>query len=255
MRFPRLFVLIALAFSTIALHGQAALGTQGWIFSSTTSFITTSGIQNIDIPPIANAPFSATVLLQGAGRRSYERVARDSAGRVFEEHHSIVDIRDGCPYISEKADNCSTPEPWVTDLVYIDPVQHTAYDCTPKGHLCRALSYKLMAVSTQEASTSPTFRIAVKALGQKKIDGLQAIGSLQTIPMRQRIQIHPMPGNPHTATREVWYSPDLHIDLKVKHSFLTASESSQVKNLKRSEPNPKLFVPPAKYKLPSTLQP
>ena len=94
-------------------------------------------IDGIDIPPIANAPFSAKVLvtwdepLIGGGtlsRKYYTLVARDSQGRVHRE------TRDFVP-----AD--STAEPPLRSLTITDPVAGTLTKCMQAAMTCTTSQY------------------------------------------------------------------------------------------------------------------
>ena len=104
-------------------------------------------IEGIDIPPIANAPFSAKVVvtwdepLIGGGtvsRKYYTLVARDSQGRVHRE------TRDFVP-----AD--STAEPPLRSLTIIDPVAGTRTKCTQAALTCATSEYHPRIALTQQS--------------------------------------------------------------------------------------------------------
>lgn len=236
MRFPRLAVLILFTCPPAVLRAQFPLPPN----QPLAVIPLTESIQNLHILPTANAPFSAMVsvnvrshFLNDDSKWSYQRIARDSAGRIFEEVRNFAD--EGCG-----DDPCPIPTPWVTDRIYIDPIQHTAYDCTTKGRLCHVISYERMTVPALDARRRPRLSARGKDLGKKKIDGLWAVGSVQTLGFQ---------------VKTTWYSADLHIYLDTKYASYPSGfdvQSYQIKNLKRSEPSPTLFVPPAKYKFASS---
>lgn len=250
MRFPRLTALLPFAFSMFILSAQVS--TPAWP-NEAPSFTTISGLNTLWIAPIPNAPFSATVSLQGYDRQSYATVARDSAGRVFEELRSLVPPNgrcdEGCGDGGEPG-----PEPWVTDRIYIDPTHNTAFDCVANRHrLCFTLPYARMAGSTQQFHADPKLGASFRPMGTRRIDGIQATGVRQSFRAFQSASPGPPPihRTANISTRQIWYSPDLQMDLLVKNSFDRTLQSLQVKTLKRSEPAAKLFSTPANYKLTS----
>ena len=259
LRFPRLDILIPLVFSTLTLSAQTAPGPQGSIVLNTVTIPTANGTkvisitradgaEGIYIPPIARAPFSATVFLSSSTGmdsntgHSYSYVARDSAGRISIEGRTIVYSREQSPCYSSSdfCDDIGKPDatPALIDRIYIDPVQHTYYDCTTKDRLCHSLPYQSAIINPVANPVHPL------AIGQKKIDGLQAIGTRETITTV-----------PFQKTDEVWYSPDLQIELSSKRSSPNKSRSVQVKSLKHSEPSSKLFALPSGYKIVATPPP
>ncbi len=253
MRFPRLFVLVPLTFSAIALHAQTSTGPADSLTfqaaaiqtpngAKVASVARVDGTQDLYVPPVPNAPFSATVLLNigGVGRlpaNSYSSVARDSAGRVVIENrttafsHDLVDCSGSSDVCNSNPPAQETPN--LRDRIYIDPVRQTYYNCTVKDHLCHALPYQ--SAITQRPENGLPFTPTTQSIGQKKIDGLQTIGTRKTTA-------------PYHETDETWYSRDLQINLLTKRTILNKTQSLQVKDPCRSEPNPKLFTLPSGYK-------
>jgi hypothetical protein len=205
------------------------------------------------IPPIPNAPFSANVsstrIDSNGVAEGHRRIARDRTGRVFYEHRSLVSIPDiqnagtGTGTSIRALDTDSPSDSYsVTQTLYTDPVRHVAYICTPLKRICYACPYGLVNKATQPPS--PNVAVTVTALGQKKIDGLNVIGSRKVLVANNSQHIF-------DTTIESWYSPDLQINLMTKRSDgpFRGEETSHVQHLKRSQPNPKLFTLPANYKV------
>jgi hypothetical protein len=94
-------------------------------------------INNIDIPPLPNAPFTATVTaewtrkLEDGGTLStsnHRTVARDSSGRIFQERRFLV----------PGGDKNSSP---ISELDFSDPNLHELYICLPSIRTCRLHNY------------------------------------------------------------------------------------------------------------------
>jgi hypothetical protein len=168
-------------------------------------------IEGIDIPPIANAPFSAKVMvtwdepLVGGGtlsRKYYTLVARDSQGRVHRE------TRDFVP-----AD--STTEPPLRSLTITDPVADTLTKCMQAALTCTTSQYHSRLALTQQPAGGPlavsTSNVRSESLGNQTIDSLTAVGTRQT---RTTVS-GPRVILSHT---DLWYSPDLQMYLSVVRS-------------------------------------
>ena len=84
-----------------------------------------------------------------------------------------------------------------------------------------------------------------KTLAPREIDGVKATGQVRSyeIPAGELGN-----RNPIVVSDETWYAPDLHITLSSKHSDPRTGDSLfRIENLKRDEPAPALFAPPADY--------
>src|SRR5215471_12168456 len=89
-------------------------------------------IASIAVPPLPNAPFSATVqtewtkyLADGTTQfiHNHRVIARDSLGRVFQERTTFVP--NGSP---------SDSQVWRTELA--EPATHTVAYCDTRSHVC-----------------------------------------------------------------------------------------------------------------------
>src|SRR5579863_8906233 len=95
-------------------------------------------IVGIDIPPVANAPFTARVLvtwnqpLVGGGtvsRKYYTQVARDSQGRVRRETRGFIPAS-------------SNAEPPLLSFAITDPVAGSRVTCTQDSMNCTVVDFR-----------------------------------------------------------------------------------------------------------------
>jgi hypothetical protein len=190
----------------------------------------------MNIPPIAGAPFSATVVIeaQREGSESYPEVfrtislvARDSFGRTHSETRRLMPENfHGSPQLMK--------------VHLFDPRTriYTVYDPTQK-------------VATQEtvpkqpnAADAPNPFDHVEDLGVSTLNGLKTKGTRRTVIKARGIR------KPVEIEDEEWYSEDLHINLLVRHSDpRIGTNTIGVSNLKREEPPASMFEVPAGYKI------
>jgi hypothetical protein len=199
-------------------------------------------IEGIDIPPIANAPFSAKVVvtwdepLIGGGtvsRKYYTLVARDSQGRVHRE------TRDFVP-----AD--STAEPPLRSLTIIDPVAGTRTKCSQAALTCTTSEYHSRMALTQQAGGPLVVSkgdVRSENLGNQTIDSLTAVGTRET---RTTVS-GPRVILSHT---DLWYSPDLQMYLSVARNDPQLGQLTlTVTDLVRGGPDHSLFDVPPGYEV------
>jgi hypothetical protein len=207
---------------------------------------TREGIQSIVILPKTGAPFSAVVVTEwtrllddgtSTTIKNHRIVARDSTGRIFEERR----------YFSPTGDKVETP---LSNLQYSDPDRHEYYNCVPTAKVCTLSAYYEPASVTTDASAGiklPQGTIH-EDLGQQRIYDLDAIGTRETT----TINYLGAEGNPHpeALVKEFWYSPWLEINVIVKRQEPRGGKQSfAVQNIDLTEPDPKLFIPPADYRV------
>lgn len=205
-------------------------------------------VNNITILPIKNSPFNAVVsatftrtLADGTtvtvGNQK-RKVARDSAGRIFQERRAIGPLDD--KHTSE-----------IRQLEYSDPATHELIACNPFQHICRIMNY-FMPESVSMRPVGPFDngkRILTRQdLGRSTIEGLDVIGTLETITIKAGAT-----GNnqPIKSTKEFWYSPLLGINVLVKRSDpRSGTQIFAASEIKVSEqPDARLFTPPADYEM------
>ena len=199
-------------------------------------------IEGINVPPIANAPFSAKVVvtwdepLIGGGtvsRKYYTLVARDSQGRVHRE------TRDFVP-----AD--STAEPPLRSLTITDPVAGTRTKCTQAALTCTTSEYHPRIALTAQAGgplVVSTGNVRSESLGNQTIDSLNAVGTRET---RTTVS-GPRVILSHT---DLWYSPDLQMYLSVARSNPQLGQLTlTVTELVRGGPDHSFFDVPPGYEV------
>jgi hypothetical protein len=199
---------------------------------------------SISIPTLTNAPFSATVetewtkvLPDGstATTMNHRTVARDSSGRVFEERR----------YLLPNGDKMLTP---LASLEMRDPGRHEFYECIPQEKTCYVSKYAGAALtSTPVAAGSTASNVEQQALGQKQIEGLDAVGSreITTIPQGAVGNQKPEP-----IVKEFWYSPHLGVNLVVKRfDPRNGVQNFAVDHISLDEPDPRIFALPEGYRV------
>ena len=199
-------------------------------------------IVGIEIPPVANAPFTAKILvtwdrpLVGGGmvsRKYYTRVVRDSQGRVRRETREFI-----------PAD--SNAEPPLRTFTILDPVSSTHTTCTKATMNCATgpLQARLNLSHDGGALSGAGSNLTRRSLGQQTMLGLPVVGTRETTTGsedRTRLALT------HT---DVWYSPDLQMDLSVDRSNPQLGEVTlKVTELVRGEPDPSWLAIPSGYQL------
>jgi hypothetical protein len=199
-----------------------------------------AGIVNgINIPSIAGAPFSATVVIEAERDwpegytevfRTISLVARDSLGRTHSETRRLM------------------PEnfhgsPQLMNVRLFDPQTriHTVYDPTQK------VATQQIVPKQPKAADPPYPFVHIEDLGVSTLNGLQTKGTRRTLIIpakasgnRKRVEVED----------EEWYSEDLHINLLVRYADpRIGTNTIGVSNLKREEPPASMFQVPAGYKI------
>jgi hypothetical protein len=212
-------------------------------------------IQSIAVLPLTNAPFTATVttdwttlLADGstATVKNHRTIARDNAGRIFEERRAF-------------APNGDTQPTRITALEYSDPNLHEFYSCIPAQRICYLSTYVRPPMAAMPSgmgglelcgcATPPGqgYSVTQEALGQQTIEDLDAIGSheITTLPVGQFGNTRSEP-----IVKEFWYSPRLGLNLITKRfDPRSGSENFIVNHLSLNEPDQSIFEPPADYQV------
>ena len=203
-------------------------------------------INSILIPPVLHAPFSVTVTAEwtkifedGSSQtvHNHRLVVRDSAGRIYQERRRLV-----------PAD--STEESDVQRVEISDPAAHSKYFCHVATQVCTLEDY----TGPSPASAEPVGlqrdkygSLTVENLGKTVISGLDVVGTRET-----RILNPGAIGNDRSISiiKEIWYSPQLGINLSVKRSDPRhGTEIFNVTDISLAEPDAKYFELPAGFKV------
>jgi hypothetical protein len=166
---------------------------------------------SILIPSIPDSPFTATIatewkrpLADGSNITLVNRraIARDRAGRIFQERRLLVPPND-------------SQESIVTQIEISDPVAHTLYICVPGEHVCQVENFSAPAFVPPTSAGPPpgpgrTSPEETQDLGKQAISGLDTIGIRATSTIESGSIGN---DNPLHITREYWYSPQLGVNL------------------------------------------
>jgi hypothetical protein len=204
-------------------------------------------VGGVFVTPVPNAQFSATVdivskekLPDGSFniRTSVAHIARDAAGRIYNERRALVpSAYKGDPIL-------------LSALIY-DPATRTSTFLNPSDHLAR------QRVLPQPRPTEPVIPLlgphAGAAFTKQEDLGEQTVG---TTLLRGTRKVWTVPAASSGTGKEVeivdqyWYSPDLSIYLIIQHDDpRTGEQIVAVKDVTRSAPDPSLFVVPARYRI------
>jgi hypothetical protein len=203
-------------------------------------------ITSIFISPLASAPFQATVTAEWTKHlpdgtttvvKNHRLVVRDSQGRIYQERRTLVP--EG-----------SSQESRIFRIEISSPITHTKYFCNPSLSECELHDYNVPVtepvVPVGEISNGTRY-LSRASLGTKTTEGLEAVGTRETITIQTGVI-----GNnaPVDSTKEFWYSPKLGLNLQVlRLDPLHGDQLFNVTDLKLSEPDSRLFVLPAGCKV------
>ncbi|MFZ0732872.1 MAG: hypothetical protein WAM79_11155 [Candidatus Sulfotelmatobacter sp.] len=199
-------------------------------------------IVGIEVPNVPNAPFTAKVLvtwnrpLIGGGtvsRKYYTRIARDSQGRVRRETRGFI-----------PAD--SNADPPLRTFTILDSVSSTRTTCTKATMNCATSPFQPRPnLSTDGGTLSGGGSNATREnLGQQTMYDLPVVGTRETVSSAES-------GSRLAVTRtDVWYSPDLYMDLSVTRDNPQLGEVTlSVTELVRGEPDASWFAIPSGYRV------
>jgi hypothetical protein len=197
-------------------------------------------LTSIAVPPLANAPFLATVetewtkyLADGSTQvtRNQRLIARDVLGRVFQERRTFVP--KGSP---------TAPQVWRTELA--EPSTHTVAYCDTRTRICELRAYNAPAspiVWGAGQSTNGPGAMVSENLGTQTLNGLELIGTRETQTIRPMAA-----GNdrPIVAVKEFWYSKKLGLNVLTTRSDPRSKEVFTVTDIRLGEPDSRLFALP-----------
>jgi hypothetical protein len=207
-------------------------------------------LESIVIPPRANAPFYTTLETEwtrpmaegGTYTLTNKRhIARDSAGRVYEERWLLVpkgsDVKSAMNFIQ-----------------VADPINRTLYTCSTFKKICDLTSYQppQSEMFEGEESGAQPFRTkdgsqTVENLGMKTLLGVDAVGTRQTTTIKTGVI-----GNdrPVQIVLEYWHSPRVGFNLQSSRSDpRIGTQTFTITELDTAEPDPQLFKVPEGYQV------
>lgn len=207
-------------------------------------------LESIVVPPIANAPFMATldtewVRYSGDGGTitlvNQRHIARDGQGRIYEERWGLV----------PKNSDVKSPMTWIQ---IADPKQRTLFNCSIQRKVCELRIYDpaedlgaaapVRPVVSGAATNGP---MSIEDLGTQNIAGVDTMGRRETT----TIEVGAM-GNdqPMTSVREYWHSQELGLNLlSLRSGPMIGKQTFTITELTPGEPDAQLFHLPAGNKV------
>src|SRR5437016_5986518 len=214
---------------------------------------TQQGVNGVFVAPVANAPFSATVILQstrplpdGTTQRfkSINNIARDSRGRIYNERRQMVPLSStGTPALLSS--HIFDPETRIS--VFFNPFQHMARQTTLRGPAPNWDEIPAPPTKVPVAAKTGENGPRVEDLGTQVLENVTVHGQriTSTIPAAVSGTDKPL-----VVTHEVWYSEELHLNMLIKHNDPRFGERTfTVKQVKRDDPDPQMFKVPPDYKV------
>ena len=207
-------------------------------------------LESIVIPPIPNAPFTATldtewVRYAGQGATitlvNERHIARDRSGRIYQERWYLV-----AKYGKEKSE--------MNWIQIADPKRHTLYNCSPQRHICELKDYDPsdeLSAATQRApmpsGETQHGQTKVEDLGTRNIAGVETVGRRET-----RVIAQGEMGNDQevTSVNETWHSQELGMNLlSIRSGPIVGKQTFTITELSSGDPDAHLFELPAGYEV------
>jgi len=212
---------------------------------------------------VKNAPYSADAVTESTQvfadgnrieQKTTQKLYRDSDGRERREE-SVLAV--GALAEAEMPHMITISDPVENVSYTLNPQQRTARRSTGLGLVTNWVTPNIsinkagtVAVARGGAGRAGTkmpagAKVAKEDLGTKNIEGVIAQGTrtTQTIPAGQIGNLLPI-----NMVDEVWYSPELQMDVMTTHSDPRSGEVVyKLTNINRANPSPTLFEPPADY--------
>lgn len=208
-----------------------------------------------------NAPYTATVInteCQCDGKIvSHSTLeARDSSGRTRYEIEGKASLNPQGEWVSQRTITVSDPVShcnfrWAEPAVSSErPI--ALVNCMPRTlHYINQNPWALEWVhfSVEEPKDNDP-SILSEPLGKRMFGDVEAEGLRRTVTYTTAEK----PGEIQTGVTEMWYSPDIKekVQERLDNSNFQSAQGQafrQLTNIKRMEPNPKLFYPPKGYEI------
>jgi hypothetical protein len=208
-------------------------------------------LESIVVPPIPNAPFTATLSTEwarpaGGGATitlvNQRQLARDASGRLYEQRWELV----------PKGGNIKSRMNWIQ---IADPTQRTLYNCNMVTQVCDLMTWNA-APDLAAAQPPPPMNgplrggrgsIQTESLGTRIIAGAETTGTRVTTTWNAGVM-----GNdaPVTEVRETWREESLAVNLlSIRSGPLIGTQTFTVTELDPNPPDPALFEAPAGFQV------
>jgi hypothetical protein len=198
---------------------------------------------SIAVPPLANAPFSATVqtewtkyLADGTTQliQNHRLIARDGLGRVFQQRTMLAPA--GSPIESQ-----------VVSTELAEPSSHTIARCDARTRICELRPYVGPPATASAGAVANRPGFVSENLGSQVLNGLDLIGTRET----QTIGA-PVAGSDHpiVVVKEFWYSRQLGLNvLTTRNDPRSGKEVFTVTDIHQGEPDASLFALPPDFRV------
>lgn len=204
-------------------------------------------VQSLAVPPLTNAPFTATVSttwirqLDDGSKvtiQNHRTIARDNMGRIYQQRRNL--FPEGDPR-----------ENRISQIEISDPQTHEIYFCHPNEHSCELRSYFGPASPAPLIPAGPLDGgkafLTRAPLGNDSVGGLETVGTRETTTLNAGAI-----GNDRSIliVKEFWYSPQLGINLIEKRQDpRVGTQTFIVSEISLGEPDAKLFEMPANFQI------
>jgi hypothetical protein len=200
---------------------------------------TNTRVPGVFITPIGGEPFSATVEVRTdvvstdgtwSVRRTMNKIARDSAGRIHNERRLLVP-------------ESFRGDPRVLEVHLFDPLKMVNVFYDPMTHVA---TQRVLSVMPKMASAARP-GAKVEDLGIQTLAGVEAKGLRYSFTISAPAS---GTGQPIEITDEYWYSEELHLNILVQHHDpRTGLQAVVITKIDRGEPPASLFEIPDGYKV------
>lgn len=203
-------------------------------------------VQSITVPPLTNAPFTATVSTTWVRRlddgstvtiQNHRIIARDNLGRIYQQRRYLYP--EGDPR-----------ENRISQIEISDPQTHEIYFCHPIERRCELRGYFAPASPAPVIPAGPLDGgkafLTRAPLGNDSVSGVETVGTRETTTLNSGTI-----GNDRSITivKEFWYSPQLGINLIEKRQDpRVGTQTFTVSEINLGEPDAKLFEMPAGFR-------
>jgi hypothetical protein len=204
---------------------------------------------DVFVTPFPNAPFSGVIQVQRtfvdkdgnvSNYKTMRNIGRDTQGRIFNEVRTLEPLS-------------FAGQPDVRGILIYDPQTRTSTHLNPQAHTFttgtvnrppETVPPALLYASPTGTNLPPNPYLKEEDLGVHEIDGVSAHGVRET----QIIPAATSGGPEIQVTDEFWYSPDLRINVIIRHNDpRTGSVTMTVTQITRTDPDPSRFQIPEGY--------
>jgi hypothetical protein len=208
-------------------------------------------LESIVVPPIPNAPFTATLVTEwarpaGDGATitlvNQRQLARDANGRLYEQRWELV----------PKGGDVRSHMDWIQ---IADPAERTLYNCNVVAQVCDLLTWNSapdLAAATPPPVVNGPLRgnrgtTQTESLGTRMVAGMETTGTRVTTVWNAGVM-----GNdaPVTEVRETWRSAPLAVNLlSIRSGPLVGTQTFTITELDTNPPDPALFEVPSGFQV------